>query len=128
MNESRLDGMHKPHGNRARIAPKAPKAPEEPLSDGRKYAASRAENERLKAEDRRISLDEKRGRLIDKAKTLETVQRLARQERDAILSWPARVAPIIAAELGADEHLVLTLLDNSLRAHLAERAEVALDL
>ena len=49
-------------------------------------------------------------------------------ERDAILSWPARAAPILAAELGVDHHALHAALDASLRAHLTERAEVALEV
>ena len=52
------------------------------------------------------------------------VHRLAKEERDAILAWPARVVAEIAAELGVDAHRLQTAMDIRLRQHLAERAGV----
>ena len=49
------------------------------------------------------------------------VHRLAKEERDAILAWPARIAAELAAELGVDAHRLQTLMDARLRQHLAER-------
>ena len=62
---------------------------------------------------------------MDKARALLLVHRLAREERDALLVWPAR----IAAELAVDAHRLQTLLDQRLRIHLAERngARVTVD-
>ncbi len=52
------------------------------------------------------------------------VHRLAKEERDAILAWPARIAAELAAELGVDAHRLQTLMDARLRQHLAERNDV----
>jgi hypothetical protein len=64
------------------------------------------------------------------------VFRLAREERDAWVNWPARVAALIAAELSAscsetaggtvqvDQHMLHTVLERHVREHLAELAEV----
>ena len=52
------------------------------------------------------------------------VHRLAKEERDAILAWPARVAAELAAELGVEPHRLQTLMDTRLRQHLAERNDV----
>ena len=40
--------------------------------------------------------------LVDRARAETLVFRLARQERDAWVTWPARVAAIMAAELSAE--------------------------
>ncbi|MBS7790303.1 elements of external origin [Roseococcus sp. SDR] len=95
---------------------------------GTTFADARTANEILKAQERRLRLDERKGKLIDKAKVLVLVHGLAKQERDAILAWPARVAAVLAAELGVDAHRLQTLLDSSLREHLADRTDVRLRL
>lgn len=66
--------------------------------------------------------------VIEKAPTLLRVRELAQQERDAILAWPARVVPILAADLGVDEHALHAALDSGLREHLSKRAEPALEV
>lgn len=65
--------------------------------------------------------------VIAKEPALQRVRELAQQERDAILSWPARAAPIMAAELGVDEHALHAVLDSGLRDHLSSRAEPKLE-
>jgi hypothetical protein len=85
---------------------------------------ARTANEVLKAQERRLRLDERKGRLVDKARALLLVHRLAKEERDAILAWPARVAAEMAAELGVDSHRLQTMMDTRLREHLAARHDV----
>lgn len=85
---------------------------------------ARTANEVLKAQERRLRLDERKGKLVDKARALLLVHRLAKEERDAILAWPARVAAEMAAELGVDVHRLQTMMDTRLRQHLAERHDV----
>jgi transcriptional regulator with XRE-family HTH domain len=89
---------------------------------------ARTANEVLKAQERRLRLDERRGKLVDKARALMLVHRLAKEERDAILAWPARVAAEIAAELGVDAHRLQTMMDQRLREHLAARHDVRVQL
>jgi hypothetical protein len=62
------------------------------------------------------------GALLPRAGVLRLVHRLAQEERDAILAWPARAAPVIAAGLGVDVHRLQAVLDQSLREHLTARA------
>jgi hypothetical protein len=62
------------------------------------------------------------GALLPRDGVLRLVHRLAREEREAILAWPASVAPVIAAEIGADPARLQAVLDRSLREHLASRA------
>jgi hypothetical protein len=90
------------------------------------FHSARAANEMLKAQDRKLRLDERRGQLVDKARALMLVHRLAKEERDAILAWPARIAAELAAELGVDVHRLQTLMEARLRQHLAERHNVPL--
>jgi hypothetical protein len=62
------------------------------------------------------------GALLPRDGVLRLVHRLAREEREAILAWPASVAPVIAAAIGADPARLQAVLDRSLREHLASRA------
>jgi len=52
------------------------------------------------------------------------VFRLARDERDAWVNWPARVAAMMAAELEIDPHQLHTVLERDVREHLGGLAEV----
>lgn len=79
------------------------------------------------AEKAELEAGKLRDNLIDRHKVLEAVQEMAQAERDAILAWPARAAPILAADLGVEQHALQAALDASLRAHLTERAEATLE-
>ncbi|WP_255569481.1 elements of external origin [Roseomonas alba] len=111
-------------------APRPPVAPMPQAADPLPRAAqntfhdARTANEVLKAQERRLRLDERKGKLVDKARALLLVHRLAKEERDAILAWPARVAAEMAAELGVDVHRLQTMMDTRLRQHLAARHDV----
>jgi len=112
----------------AAMRPTAPLPPVEPLvtpsAGGSSFHNARTANEVLKAQERKLRLEERRGQLVDKARALMLVHRLAKEERDAILAWPARVAAEMAAELGVDAHRLQTMMDARLRQHLAERNDV----
>jgi hypothetical protein len=107
-------------------APLTPPAAADPLPRAAQntFHDARTANEVLKAQERRLRLDERKGKLVDKARALLLVHRLAKEERDAILAWPARVAAEMAAELGVDAHRLQTMMDARLRAHLAARHDV----
>ena len=94
------------------------------VGGGGTFLQAKTANEVLKAQERRLRLDERKGKLVDKARALLLVHRLAKEERDAILAWPARVAAEMAAELGVDVHRLQTMMDARLRAHLAARHDV----
>ena len=66
------------------------------------YLKARTLNEVLKAQDRRLTVEERRGKLVERAKVERLVFRLAREERDAWVNWPARVAALMAAEIAAE--------------------------
>jgi hypothetical protein len=106
------------------VAPPLPEPLPTPSAGGSSFHNARTANEMLKAQERKLRLDERRGQLVEKARALMLVHRLAKEERDAILAWPARIAAELAAELGVDAHRLQTLMDARLRQHLAERNDV----
>jgi hypothetical protein len=106
------------------VAAMPPAADPLPRAAQNTFHDARTANEVLKAQERRLRLDERKGKLVDKARALLLVHRLAKEERDAILAWPARVAAEMAAELGVDAHRLQTMMDTRLRQHLAARHDV----
>jgi hypothetical protein len=97
----------------------APQAP-----GGMTYLQARTANEVLKAQERKMRLQKMKGELVDRARAVGLVFRLARQERDAWAGWPARVAALMAADLGVGAHAMQTVLETHVRQHLGELAEV----
>jgi hypothetical protein len=95
-----------------------------PQASGMTFLQARTANEVLKARLRRMELQQKEGELVDRARAVALVFRLARQERDVWLGWPARVAALMAAELGVDAHALQTVLETHVREHLGSLAEV----
>ena len=91
---------------------------------GMTYLQARTANEVLKAQERRMRLQKLRGELVDRARAVGLVFRLARQERDAWAGWPARVAAMMAADLGVGAHAMQTVLETHVRQHLGELAEL----
>jgi hypothetical protein len=97
----------------------------EPIAAGAMtFMQARTANEVLKAQERRLRLQQMKEELVDRAKAVAQVFRLARDERDAWVNWPARVAAMIAAELEVEPHNLHTVLECHVRDHLAELAEV----
>ncbi|QLH38104.1 MAG: hypothetical protein HWD60_02725 [Defluviicoccus sp.] len=91
------------------------------------YLQARTANEVLKAQERRLRLQKLKGEVVDRAKAAALVFRLARQERDAWLGWPARIAATMAAELGVGTHELQAALYEHVRDHLQELSEIAPD-
>ena len=91
------------------------------------YLQARIANEVLKAQERRMRLQKQRGELVDRARAVALVFRLARQERDAWLGWPARVAALLASDLGVSPHATQTVLEAHVRQHLEELADIQAD-
>lgn len=71
---------------------------------------------------------EKAGKLVDAAAVRTELFRIARQERDALLNWPARAAPLMAAKLGVDQVALTVLMEEHVRDFLADRSEIILQL
>jgi len=92
------------------------------------FLRARMANEVLKAQTARLRLQKMKGELVDRAKATALVFDLARRERDAWMNWPPRVAADMAAELGVEAHLMEQVLEHHLRRHLAELAEIEIEL
>jgi hypothetical protein len=88
------------------------------------FMQARAANEVLKAQEWRVRLQRIKGELVDRAKAVAQVFRLARDERDAWVNWPVRIAAMMAAELEVDARKLHTVLERHVREHLGELAEM----
>ena len=91
------------------------------------FVQARTAHEIAKAHLARLRLQRMKGELIDRARTTAMVFRLAREERDTWINWPARIAALMASELGVDAHSMQRALETHVRAHFAELAEVKLE-
>jgi hypothetical protein len=97
------------------------------VGGGTTFLQAKTANEVLKAQERRIRLQKLKGELIDRARALALVFRLAREERDSWVNWPARAAALMAADLGVEPAAMQKALEKHVRAHLDELAEVRPD-
>ncbi len=96
------------------------------------FLQARTANEVLKAQERRIRLQMLKGELIERGRASALVFRLAREERDAWVNWPARAAALMAAELTAalgegievETALMQKVLQVHVRAQLESLAEI----
>ena len=95
---------------------------------GTTYVQAKTANEVLKAQRARLELQRAKGELVERQKAQAMVFRLARQERDAWQTWPARVAALMAADLGVDAATVQQVLDQYVRSHLSDLADLRVDL
>jgi hypothetical protein len=89
---------------------------------GTTFLQAKTANEVLKAQERRIRLSRLKGELVDRARAETLMFRLAREERDAWVTWPARVAALMASELaaalGGEIRLEASLMQKVLEAHV----------
>lgn len=99
-----------------------------PATGGATFLQAKTANEVLKSQERRLKLQKLKGELVDRARAEALVFRLARQERDAWVNWPARAAALIAAELGLEPATMQKVLEVHVRAHLDDLAAVGFDL
>jgi len=103
---------------------------------GTTYLQAKTANEVLKAQERKLKLAKLKGELIDRDRAVGLVFRLAREERDAWVTWPARAAALMASELGVmiadhgslEPVMMQKVLEAHVRAQLASLAEVRIDL
>jgi len=95
---------------------------------GTTFLQAKTANEVLKAQERRLRLQKLKGELIDRGRALSLVFRLARQERDVWVNWPARAAALMAADLGVEPAAMQKVLSSHVRAQLDDLAEVKPDL
>ena len=102
------------------------------VGGGTTFLQAKTANEVLKAQERRIRLQKLKGELVDRARAETVMFRLARDERDAWVTWPARVAALMASELTAalgdgcevEAALMQKVLEAHVRAQLDSLAEI----
>jgi len=102
------------------------------VGGGTTFLQAKTANEVLKAQERRIRLQKLKGELVDRARAETLMFRLARDERDAWVTWPARVAALMASELTAalgdacevETALMQKVLEAHVRAQLDSLAEI----
>ena len=104
--------------------------------DSSSYLKARTALTVYQAQERQIAIQKKKGVLVDRARAETLVFRLARQERDAWVTWPARVAAIMAAELSAEMEKTTEkavsigtgVLQRVLEAHVRDQLAALADL
>jgi hypothetical protein len=102
------------------------------VGGGTTFLQAKTANEVLKAQERRIRLQKLKGDLVDRARAETLMFRLARDERDAWVTWPARVAALMASELTealgdaceVEAALMQKVLEAHVRAQLDSLAEI----
>jgi hypothetical protein len=88
------------------------------------FVEARTAREIAMAHLTRLRVQRMKGELVERDRATALVFRLAREERDTWINWPARVAALMAAELGVEPHPMQRALETQVRAHLAELAEL----
>ena len=102
------------------------------VGGGTTFLQAKTANEVLKAQERRLRLQKLKGELVDRARAETLMFRLARDERDAWVTWPARVAALMASELTValgdtcevEAALMQKVLEAHVRAQLDSLAEI----
>jgi hypothetical protein len=99
---------------------------------GTTFLQAKTANEVLKAQERRIRLQKLKGDLVEKARAEALMFRLAREERDAWVTWPARVAALMASELvatlGDGITVEAALMQKVLEAHVRNQLDSLADI
>ena len=106
------------------------------VGGGTTFLQAKTANEVLKAQERRIRLQKLKGELVDRARAETLVFRLARQERDVWVTWPARVAALMAAEVAAEVEqqsgepvtIEAAILQRVLETHVRAQLDALADL
>ena len=88
------------------------------------------------AQERQLAIQKKKGTLVDRARAEALVFRLARQERDVWVTWPARVAALMAAQIAAEVErtsgkpvmIEAAIMQRVLEAHVRAQLEALADL
>ena len=92
------------------------------IGGGTTFLQAKTANEVLKAQERRIRLQKLKGELVERARAETLMFRLAREERDGWVTWPARVAALMASELtaalGDGSEVEAALMQKVLEAHV----------
>ena len=104
--------------------------------DSTSYLKARTALTVYQAQERQLSIQKKKGVLVDRARAETLVFRLARQERDIWVTWPTRVAALMAAQLSAEMEkasgnpvtIETAILQRVLETHVREQLDALADL
>ena len=104
--------------------------------DSTSYLKARTALTVYQAQERQLSIQRKKGVLVDRARAETLVFRLARQERDVWVTWPTRVAALMAAQLSAEMErasgdavtIKTAILQRVLETHVREQLTALADL
>jgi hypothetical protein len=109
-------------------------------ADSSSYLKARTALTVYQAQERQLAIQKKKGTLVDRARAETLVFRLARQERDVWVTWPSRVAALMAAEVAAEVEkqtaqpmnieaaILQRVLETHVRAQLDALADLRVDL
>lgn len=86
------------------------------------YAAAKTADMVYRAKLRKLEFETRQKTLVDADEVASATEARIRGDRDALLSWPARVAAEMAAELGTDERSTHAALDKHIRQFMRERS------
>jgi len=104
--------------------------------DSTSYIKARTALTVYQAQERQLAIQKKKGVLVDRARAETLVFRLARQERDLWVTWPTRVAALMAAQLSAEMEtasgkavtIEIAILQRVLETHVREQLDALADL
>ena len=105
-------------------------------ADSTSYLKARTALTVYQAQERQLAIQKKKGTLVDRARAETLVFRLARQERDVWVTWPARVAALMAAQVaaeletatGASVTIETAIIQRVLETHVREQLNALADL
>ena len=107
--------------------PSATAPSDPPPPPGMSFAQARTAHEIAKAQRARIQVQRLKSEMVERVSAMNLVFKLARQERDAWINWPARVAALMAAQMGVEVSIVQKILETQVRAHLEELSDIRPD-
>ena len=105
-------------------------------ADSSSYLKARTALTVYQAQERQLAIQKKKGTLVDRARAETLVFRLALQERDAWVTWPSRIAALIAADLTAEVEkqsgetvtIEAAILQRVLETHVRAQLDALADL
>jgi citrate lyase gamma subunit len=103
---------------------------------GDSYLKARTALTVYQAQERQLAIQKKKGALVHRARAEALVFRLARQERDTWVTWPARVSALMAADVAAEVEkqfgtpvmIDAGIMQRVLESHVREQLEALADL
>ena len=105
-------------------------------ADSSSYLKARTALTVYQAQERQLAIQKKKGTLVDRARAETLVFRLARQERDVWVTWPSRVAALMAADVAAEVEkqsgtpviIEAAILQRVLETHVRAQLDALADL